>query len=77
MMDRHGGLLSSEEMLTSAQVADICGVSLNTLQKWRSRNMGPRYIKFGGSNAATIRYKRSDVELFLSARTIKPFTERN
>lgn len=68
--------MTENDMLTSAQVADLCGVSMNTLQKWRSRNMGPRYVKFGGSNAATIRYKRSDVELFLRARTVQPFTDK-
>lgn len=67
--------MANEEMLTSAQVADLCGVSMNTLQKWRSRNMGPRYVKFGGSNAAAIRYRKSDVDLFLTARTVKPFIE--
>jgi len=68
--------MTESEMLTSAQVAELCGVSMNTLQKWRSRNMGPRYVKFGGSNAATIRYKRTDVELFLRSRTVQPFTDK-
>jgi predicted DNA-binding transcriptional regulator AlpA len=60
----------SEEMLTSRQVAEMCGVSLNTLQKWRSRNVGPKYVKFSGSNASAVRYPRADVERFINARVI-------
>lgn len=59
-------------MLTSKQTAEMCGVSLNTLQKWRSRNVGPKYVKFGGSNAAAVRYVRKDVESYLAARLVKP-----
>lgn len=65
-------MTEEEVMLTSKQTAELCGVSLNTLQKWRSRNVGPKYVKFGGSNAAAVRYVRKDVESYLAARLVKP-----
>lgn len=62
----------SDVMLSSKETAELCGVTLNTLQKWRTRQTGPRYYKFGGSNASAIRYKKADVELFLHGRVRKP-----
>lgn len=62
--------MSEPEMLTSKQTAEMCGVTLNTLQKWRTRNVGPKYVKFSGSNASAVRYPRVEVERFINARTI-------
>lgn len=61
-----------DDMLTSKQVSELLGVKLNTLQKWRTRGVGPKYFKFGGSNAAAVRYDREDVETFMKARTMNP-----
>ena len=65
-------MTDEEVMLTSKQTAELCGVTLNTLQKWRTRGNGPKYVKFGGSNSAAVRYPRKDVEAFLQARTVNP-----
>ena len=59
------------EMMSSAQVSEYLGVTLNTLQKWRSRNTGPKYAKYGGANSATIRYYLEDVQKFKDAHTIR------
>lgn len=61
-----------DDMLTSKQVSELLGVKLNTLQKWRTRGTGPKYFKFGGSNAAAVRYDREDVEQFRLARAMNP-----
>lgn len=61
-----------DDMLTSKQVSELLGVKLNTLQKWRTRGVGPKYFKFGGSNAAAVRYDRQDVEQFRIARAMNP-----
>lgn len=66
--------LNDEVMLTSKQTAELCGVKLNTLQKWRTRGTGPKYVKFGGANSAAIRYPREDVEAFIKARTVNPLS---
>lgn len=62
----------SENMLTPRQVSELLGVSLNTLQKWRSRATGPKFFKFGGSNSSAIRYDKADVEAFRDAALRKP-----
>lgn len=64
--------MDEQDMLTSKQVSDMLGIKVNTLQKWRTRGVGPKYLKFSGSNAAAVRYDRKDVELFISARTKNP-----
>jgi len=58
------------ELMTSAEVSAYLGVTLNTLQKWRSRNRGPKYFKYGGANSATIRYDKKDVETFRASHEI-------
>lgn len=57
-------------LMTSAEVSEYLGVSLNTLQKWRSRNRGPKYFKYGGANSAAVRYDKQDVEHYRTSHTI-------
>lgn len=54
-------------LLTTIQVADLLQVRPQTVRSWRSRGRGPAipFIKIG----ATIRYRRADVERFLSRST--------
>jgi uncharacterized protein YjcR len=59
------------KMMTSAEVSEYLGVSLNTLQKWRSRNIGPKYVKYGGANSAAIRYYAEDLSKFKTAHTVR------
>jgi predicted DNA-binding transcriptional regulator AlpA len=59
-------------LMSSAETSAYLGVSLNTLQKWRSRNIGPKYLKYGGSNSSAIRYIQEDVEKFRNAHTVHP-----
>lgn len=62
----------SEAMtMTSKEASDYLGISMNTLQKWRTRNYGPKYIKFGGANSAAVRYIRDDVIAFRDSHTIR------
>lgn len=66
-------VVDKPEMLTSREVAKLLGVSLNTLQKWRSRATGPKFFKFGGANSAAIRYDKADVLAFRELAGRKPF----
>lgn len=50
--------------MTSKEVSEYLGISLNTLQKWRSRGLGPQFYKYGGANSAAIRYDRDSVVSF-------------
>lgn len=67
------------QLMTTAEASSYLGVSLNLLQKWRSRNVGPKYFKYGGANSAAIRYDRADVEAYRRSHMIptRPTRETN
>ena len=57
--------LSGTRILTQAQVAEILGVTTDTLKAWRyKRRYGLAYVKVG----SLIRYFAKDVEAFLESR---------
>ena len=58
-------------LLCTKEAARLLGVHHNTLCKWRIRGVGPRFIKAGN----TVRYRRSDIEVWLQSRTYENTTE--
>lgn len=48
-------------LLTKADVAELCGVSVTTISGWRMRGIGPSGVKLPGG----IRYWRSEVDRWL------------
>ena len=52
-------------LLTSQEAAGILRVSLQRLESWRRKGIGPAFIKI---NARTINYRSADIEAFLAAR---------
>jgi predicted DNA-binding transcriptional regulator AlpA len=57
------------ELLTVRQVSGLTGVSVHTLNQWRSQGLHMPYIKLGKA----VRYIRKDVELYiLSCRVNVP-----
>ncbi len=52
-------------LLTSQEAAGILRVSLQRLECWRRKGIGPAFIKI---NARTINYRSADIEAFLAAR---------
>jgi len=53
-----------EALLTEAQVAEIIGRGVPTLQKDRVRGTGPSFVKIG----RLVRYRPSDVHAWLAER---------
>ena len=53
-----------EGLLTEQEVADITGMSVASVRRWRLMRAGPRFLKLGFS----VRYKLSDVEAWLNSR---------
>jgi excisionase family DNA binding protein len=49
------------ELLTVQQVAELTGLSVETLNQWRSQGLHIPYIKLG----KTVRYLRKDVERYI------------
>jgi excisionase family DNA binding protein len=52
------------KFLTTDQAAELLTVSASTLEVWRYRRTGPRFVKIGRS----VRYRQSDVEAFIEER---------
>lgn len=51
-----------ERHLTPEQLADRLGLSKATLAMWRVRGEGPRFLKFGRTQQARVRYPESAIE---------------
>lgn len=51
-----------KNFLSTAEAADMLGVSPATLHKWRATDTGPRFYKFNRS----VFYKREDIEAWIS-----------
>lgn len=52
-------------LLSAPEVADILGVGVKTLERWRMTGEGPRYVKL---TARTVRYGAADVSRFVGER---------
>ena len=59
--------------LTSQQAANTLMIAEQTLRQWRSRGIGPSYVK-GPSNAVSYEYK--DVLAWIKANTKKVTPQR-
>jgi predicted DNA-binding transcriptional regulator AlpA len=57
--------------LNENQAADFLGASVRTLQAWRVRGGGPRYVKIGRS----VRYQRRELMAFQKAHTVGSTSE--
>ena len=57
---------TASELLNPTDCAQLLGLRDQTLAVWRLRGFGPRFIKVG----SRIKYRRSDVEIFLDQRTV-------
>jgi predicted DNA-binding transcriptional regulator AlpA len=64
------------EVLTPKQVADLLGVSTDSLARWRVLGTGPKFIKLGRSQANLIRYRRSEIDRYLTANEQKSTSDR-
>jgi excisionase family DNA binding protein len=49
---------------TELEAAEYLAVSLSCMRKWRSRQFGPKYCRFG----KLIRYRRSDLDKWAEER---------
>ena len=54
--------MSRARHFTPAELADRLCCSPATLAEWRCKGVGPRFIKFGLSKQARVRYAESEIE---------------
>lgn len=54
--------MTTPDLIATADVAELAGVSQRTVQTWRSRGTGPRFQRIG---ATYVVYERGEVERWL------------
>lgn len=52
-------------LLPPAQTAELLGVGIKTLERWRSQGEGPRFVKL---SPGTVRYRAVDLNAFIAER---------
>ncbi|MBR1216214.1 helix-turn-helix domain-containing protein [Bradyrhizobium sp. JYMT SZCCT0180] len=57
---------SPTALLTEEQAAELLALSVRTLQAWRLRGAGPRYVRAGRA----IRYQQIELVEWISANTV-------
>jgi len=55
----------ADALLTEVQTADLLNISIRTLQAWRVRGGGPRFVRAGRA----IRYRRRDLLTWMEQNT--------
>ncbi len=68
------------DLLTNEEAAALLGIKPNTLEIWRTKGKGPKFIKLGDSKQAAIRYLRCEVLAWREAQTCRStsqYTARN
>ena len=58
--------------MTTKEAAALMGLKVNTLEIWRLRGSGPRFVKFGRA----VRYRLDDLEKYIEAQTRQSTSER-
>jgi hypothetical protein len=59
--------LDPEALLTEVDAADLFKLSIRTLQAWRSKGIGPAFVRLGRA----VRYRRADLLAWLNARAVR------
>jgi len=59
-------MLPSDPLIDEVAGARILNCKVKTLQAWRSRGGGPRYVKVG----SLVRYRKSDILEWIERRTV-------
>lgn len=56
------------ELMSTQDLADALSIPPRTAEQWRYLGTGPRYVRVGRH----VRYRRADVDAWLSAQTVEP-----
>ena len=57
--------MAENKLLKASDVAELLGISENSLARWRCQGGGPVFCKLRGGRTGFIRYRVRDVERFL------------
>lgn len=61
--------MPEKDVLTPAEAAAYIGVGARTLQSWRSKGQGPRFVRIGFGQGR-IRYLQAELDAWLGRRTV-------
>lgn len=67
-----GCLPENENLLTTNQLASLLGLKAETLARWRSLRIGPRFVRI---SPRCLRYRSSDISAWLELNC-SDFTDR-
>lgn len=56
--------MSNKSFLTTDEAADYVGLQKSTLEAWRCRGGGPRFVKMGRA----VRYRQADLDAWIETR---------
>lgn len=59
---------TTRKLLTNAEAAAMLGLQPTTLEIWRTRGKGPKFVKLGFSKQAPIRYYEEEILSWLEAQ---------
>ena len=61
---------TATKLLTSPEAAALLGIKNNTLEIYRVKGLGPRFVKLNpASKRSPIRYRQEDLDAFLAGCT--------
>ena len=63
----YGDRMTLKPMMTTRDVADYFGITLDAVQKWRYRKMGPKFTRIAWN---CVLYKRKDVLRWEKTRAV-------
>ena len=65
-----------KEVLSRKETAQLLGIDIRTLDRWRKLGRGPAYLDLtcGKGKKPCIRYRKRELERFLSASEIGPIS---
>lgn len=56
-------------LLSNAEAASLLGIKPNTLEIWRCKSKGPRFVKLGREKQSAIRYRSEDVAAWIDQQS--------
>lgn len=60
----------TSKALTPKNTAKYLGVTTRCLQDWRSKKIGPSYVKAGDARRGTILYRKSDLDSWMAQNVV-------
>jgi hypothetical protein len=64
--------MNTDEMLDTPSTAKFLNVPIRTVETWRYRGGGPRYLRLSGR---VVRYRLADLIAFLERSAVEPRAE--